>query len=193
MRRLSIAVAIVAAVQAFGAAAASASTVSASPGGGITAQGTLTFSFGNQQINVICPVTLRGSLTTSATGTLPITNIGGITGGSVGACTSNQSGTATVALLADASTNRWSITSKNVASGVASMTFVGMKFLVGIALIGSCLYTGDNSIGYSNSSGALTPGPYTVRATTTLSGSCSTSVGVGGTLVVSPTQTITLA
>jgi hypothetical protein len=191
MRKLMLtaALAVVALVLA-AAATASASTVTASPGGAITgtSQGNVTFgASGIPGIN--CPVTLNGSLTTSATGTLPITNVGGVTGGATGTCNSGSS-----TILANTSTNRWSLTSNSVASGVASVTFVAAKFLVSIPLVGSCLYSVDVNGSYSNSTGRLSiTGIAKVNSVTTLSGSCPTSPTLTGTFTITPTQTIALS
>jgi hypothetical protein len=191
MRKLMLtaALAVVALVLA-AAATASASTVTASPGGAITGTSQGNVTFGASGISAInCPVTLNGSLTTSATGTLPITNVGGITGGATGTC---NSGSASV--LADASTNRWPVTSVSVASGVASVQFVDAKFLVSIPFVGACLYKVTVNGSYSNSTGRLTIGSIvTWTLVQTLSGSCPSNPTLTGTFTITPTQTIALS
>ena len=191
MRKLLLVAALALVALAASVTAASASTVTASPGGNITGTslGTVTFADANFGISINCNVTLTGSLATRAEGTLPIANVGGITGGSTANC---EGGSATI--LANATTNRWAMSSNSVSGGVATATFTGVKFLISIPFFSACLYTTRANASYSNSTGLMTITEIALVSSTYLSGfGCATAPTMEGVFAISPRQTIALS
>lgn len=171
---------------AFGASTAAAFPISASPGGAITSTGARFTVEGPLGVNVICDVTMTGSLNTvvrAAGGTA-----GSITGVNVANC--NYRTTVLVS-----SSNPWPIRTNSHTTPLTSIlnTISNVGFEVaGLPLAGTCLFTG--SINFLIAvSGGLSQGITTLAST--LTSACPLITGrvvANQAFTLSPQQRLTI-
>jgi hypothetical protein len=198
--KLATMVVAAAAVLAFGAATASASTGVSVPGGAITGTGTaITFSGGFGSIT--CPVTLVGSLNARINKTVGAT-VGTITSGSVGACSGSFG---VVSASASVLGFPWTVTYRSFSGTLPNISRVnlvanGAAFLISAStLLGqlNCLYR-DNvdttTVGAPTVTG-LNVNDSSVALNTILpgtTGTCPNPGAVSGTFNLSASQRMTL-
>jgi hypothetical protein len=196
---LTAAVAMVA--MAFAVSNASAYDVSVSPAGGITADSSsLTFSDAGGLINIVCPVTLDGTLDSGPITIAAGNPFGTIDGVTIGACR----GGSAVALIGDPwplQINRVLGTLPNAATGLL-FDVVGASFELTVSIFGipvRCLYSGTAGA----LMGATGSNPYTTSGTISVLGNtvpkaggssvCPSSGRLNGTFNLDPQQTLTIS
>lgn len=200
--KLVLAATVALVAMAFAVSSASAAyTGSLSPGGTIASTASsLTFSDSGGLINIVCPVTLTGSLLTGPIATTAGSNFGTVTRVAIGTCR-NGSAAALVGTGWAMNINTVLGTLPNAATGLL-IDIVGASFNIRTTILGitvNCLYRGT--------AGALIAAagtnPYTVGSIAVLSGVsvpfssgdavCPSSGRLTGTFgVPAPAQTLTI-
>lgn len=201
-KRAAAAVALALAALVVMAAGANAFSMSLSPGGAITATiGSLSFGDSRGIIRVSCPATLSGSLFTGPITLGGSSSIGTLSRTTVGTCASGSGGSASGSGLPgswDMEVNTILGTLLNAATGML-LDVPGFAIVYTVLILGMpvrCLYSGTLGILFTLN-GA---NPYTVGTGTLLanpvplasgSASCPASGIFRGTVVITPTQTVT--
>jgi hypothetical protein len=174
--------------------AASAATVTVSPGGAVTttSNGTLTMS-GSSFANTICSFTLQGTIAVTRMVIAPntSTNIGSTTGATNGACTGSATGIQFIGLP-------YTDQGKYILNSGGTTTFSGttlnnLILILNMAPFGTtCLFSGNISRNDTFAGNSGTINSVTVPSTSITSSNCFVTATIQGTMSVSPGQTVTV-
>lgn len=184
MRKIIALVVALVAVAAM-AGTASANTIQSRPAGSITSASLGRLTFHSSLSNVICPVTMRGSLLTEAVSNTAGTRIGSISAVSIGTC-EGASGVTVLSLP-------WNETLTASYTGTrVEFTINGASFLLHEVFGGlECLYSGNANASAAVSSsvtGLVTSAANALRNVG--NAFCPTEGNMQGTTTLEPHQTI---